>query len=131
MLTPITAFYAALLTVLFVALGLQVVRVRVRERVALGDGNNPAVLGAIRVHGNAAENIPLVLLLMLLLELNGGSEVALHAYGATLLAGRLMHAWGLSRRRTVNRWRQAGVVLTWMTALGLAVSLLVRVLPFA
>lgn len=128
MLAPVTAIYAALLAILLVILGGLVIRTRVRERVSLGDNGNPAMLAAMRVHANAAENIPVALLLMFLLEVNGGSVAALHAYGIALLAGRVMHAWGLSRKKTVNRWRQIGMVLTWLVILGLAVSLLVRAL---
>ncbi|MFP5441378.1 MAG: MAPEG family protein [Gammaproteobacteria bacterium] len=131
MAAPLTALYAALLALLLVVLGLQVVRTRIREKVSLGDGNNPAMLAAIRVHANAAETIPIALLLMLLLELNGGSAPGLHLAGITLLAGRVLHAWGLTRRRTVNRWRQLGMVLTWTVTIGLAVALLVKAWPLA
>lgn len=124
MLTPITALYAALLALLLVVLGLQVVRTRIREKVSLGDGNNPAMLAAMRVHANAAETIPVALLLMLLLELNGGGPIGLHLAGGVLLAGRVMHAWGLTRPRKVNRWRQLGMVLTWAVTIGLAIALL-------
>lgn len=126
MTAPLTAIYAALLAILLVVLGLLVVRQRLRQRVSLGDGGKPPLLAAIRVHGNAVENIPVALVLLLLLELNGGSPLALHAYGSTLLAGRVMHAWGLGRPQAVNRWRQAGMLLTWLVILGLAGSLLVR-----
>lgn len=128
MTAPLTACYAALLAILVVVLGLLVVRERVRQRVSLGDGGKTPLVAAIRVHGNAVENIPLALLLLLLLELNGAAPLALHAYGSTLLAGRLMHAWGLGQPRNVNRWRQLGMVLTWLAMLGMAASLLVRTL---
>jgi uncharacterized membrane protein YecN with MAPEG domain len=126
MTAPLTACYAAVLAILVVVLGLLVVRERLRQRVSLGDGGKPPLVAAIRVHGNAVENIPLALVLLLLLELNGASPLAIHAYGGVLVAGRLMHAWGLGRPRAVNRWRQLGMVLTWLAILGMAASLLVR-----
>lgn len=126
MTAPITALYAGLLAIFLVFLGGLVIRTRIRERVSLGDAGNPAMLAAMRTHANAAENIPVGLLLLFLLEVNGGGATALHAYGITLLAGRVLHAWGLTRQRTVNRWRQSGMVLTWLAILGLATSLLVR-----
>ncbi|MFZ5723924.1 MAG: MAPEG family protein [Pseudomonadota bacterium] len=125
----ITAFYAGLLAILLVALGMWVVRTRVRERVALGDGGKPAMITAIRIHGNAAETIPLGLLLLLLLELTGGSAVWLHVWGSLLVAGRVAHVWGLSRERKVNPARKTGMVLTWLSTLGLAISLLLRAAP--
>jgi uncharacterized membrane protein YecN with MAPEG domain len=127
MITPVTALYAALLALLLVVLGGLVVRTRVRERVSVGDNGNPVMLAAMRVHANAVENIPVALLLMFLLEANGGSAAALHAFGAALLAGRVMHAWGLSQKNSVNRWRQLGMVLTWTVIIGLAISLLMLV----
>lgn len=127
MTTPITALYAGILAILLIVLGGLVVRTRVRERVSLGDNGNKAMLAAMRIHANAVENIPMALLLLLLLEINGGSSTALHAYGIALTTGRFSHAWGMSRKNTVNRWRQGGMVLTWLTMGGLAVSLLVKV----
>lgn len=128
--TPITAFYAALLTILLVVFGTRVVLARRKNHVSLGDGGNQSVLTAIRIHGNAAENIPLILVLMLMLEYGGGSYVAMHAYGSTLLVGRLLHAWGLSQPKKVNLFRVAGMALTWLVALGLSVQLLIRAAPF-
>lgn len=124
--TPITLVYAGLLGIFLIVLGGYVVRTRIRERISIGDNGNPAMLAAIRVHANAAENIPVAVLLLMLLELNGGSALALHAYGVALLAGRLLHAFGLSRKKSVNRWRQLGMVLTWLTIIGLSASLLLR-----
>lgn len=126
MLAPITALYAALLALLLVALAGHVVHIRIREKIALGDASNKAMLRAVRVHANAVENIPIALVLMLLLELNGGSAVALHAYGEVLFVARLMHAYGMVQKRTTNRWRQFGIVLTWLVTLGLSASLLIR-----
>ena len=128
MTAPITAIYAALLAIFLVILGGLVVRTRIREGIAIGDGGNKAMLAAIRVHANAVENIPIALLLMFLLEVNGGGPLALHACGEALLVGRFMHAFGLFQRRNVNRWRQLGMVITWLVTLGMAFALLARVL---
>lgn len=127
MTAPVTALYAALLAIFLVILGGLVVRTRIKERIGLGDGNNQAMLAAIRIHANAVENIPIALLLMFLLEINGGGDFALHVYGEALIVGRLMHAFGMFQKRNVNRWRQLGMVLTWLVILGLAVTLLIRI----
>lgn len=126
MMAPITALYAALLGIFLVVLGLLVVRTRIRERVAIGDAGNPAMLAAIRVHANAVENIPIALLLMFLLEVNGGEAWWLHALGEALVIGRLMHAFGLFQKKNVNRWRQVGMVITWLVILALSFALLAR-----
>lgn len=127
MTTPITLLYAAILSLFLVVLGLIVVRTRFREKVSIGDNGNKRMLAAIRVHANATETIPAALLLMLLLEINGGSATALHAYGIALTTGRVMHAFGLSRSKVVNLWRQIGMVITWLAMIGLSLTLLMKV----
>ena len=128
MTAPITALYAALLSIFLVVLGGLVVRTRIKEGIAIGDGGNKAMLAAIRVHANAVENIPIALLLMFLLEVNGGSGWWLHALGEALVVGRVMHAFGLFQKRNVNYWRQMGMVITWLVTLGLSFALLARVI---
>ena len=64
-------------------------------RVPLGDGGNPQMLRMIRLHGNAAEYIPLALVLMAIYEINGGWHTALHVIGIALVAGRVLQTWGM------------------------------------
>ena len=88
---PITALYAALSGFLIIALAANVVRLRLAKKVSLGDGGHKDVSRAIRAHGNTIEYIPLALILMALLEINGGGSTALHLYGkAQVKAGRKM-----------------------------------------
>jgi uncharacterized membrane protein YecN with MAPEG domain len=61
---PITALYAALLTMLFVVLSVRVIAMRRGSGAALGDGGNPELLRRIRVQGNFAEYVPLGLVLL-------------------------------------------------------------------
>ena len=70
---PITAAYAAVLAILIVVLGINVTMHRVKLQVPLGDGGNAQMLRIIRLHGNAAEYIPLAVALMLIMiSVNGG-----------------------------------------------------------
>jgi len=55
--------YAALLALLFVLLSIRTIRTRHSRKVALGHGDDPAMLRAMRVHANFAEYVPLALLL--------------------------------------------------------------------
>jgi uncharacterized membrane protein YecN with MAPEG domain len=129
MTLPVTALYTALFLVLMVGLSLQVVRMRMREGVSLGDGDSKPLRQAIRVHGNAAENIPFFLIGLGALESLSAAPTALLIYGGVFFLARLTHVLGLSRRRTVNPLRQAGVLLSWLIMLALAVHLLVLALP--
>lgn len=120
----ITALYTALCLLLLLALAINVVRNRLRHGVSLGDGGNKDVSRAIRTHANAAEYMPMVLIALAILEMLGGSAIALHAYGAAFFAGRILHAVGMGMKPSANRWRQGGIVLSWLVMLGLAVQLL-------
>lgn len=115
----VTPLYGGLLALLFLALSLRAIAARRRARLALGTGDNPALLRAIRVHANFAEYVPLALLLMLLLELQGMPAPILHALGVMLLLARLVHAGGVARANENFRYRVAGMGLT-LTMIGLA-----------
>ena len=65
--------------------------------VGIGDGGDRDMNRAVRVHGNAAESVPVALLLLLLAELNGASSVLLHACCAVFVASRSPPPTGLNR----------------------------------
>jgi len=48
----------------------------------------------MRRHANFVENVPLALILIGLLELQGITATAIHGLGGALLAGRICHAVG-------------------------------------
>lgn len=121
---PVTALYTALLLLLMLALAVHVVRLRMREGISLGDENNRNLQKAMRAHANAAEYIPVVLIAMALLELAGTRAGMLWLYGGAFLLGRVLHAVGMLRPRSVNPLRQAGIVLSWLVMITLAVHLL-------
>ena len=114
---PITAFYAGLLGVLMLVLAFRVVAVRRSTSIGLGDGGNALLLTRIRIHGNAAEYVPLALLLMLMLEINGASSGFLNFLGLALVIGRVAHAQGLTTSNGVSPGRLVGNVLTWSVIL--------------
>jgi len=120
MSVSITAFYAGILALIFVALAINVTRHRVKLRVSIGDGGNPEMLRMIRLHGNAAEYIPFAVLLMALYELNGGWHIALHIVGIALIVGRLVQTWGMWGTEVPGLGRRMGQGLTWLSILALA-----------
>jgi len=117
MLTPITALWAAILGVLSLVLAALVVRARGSEKVIFGDGANVVMQQRIRVHANFVEYVPLALLLLLVLELNSASALLLNVLGGSLVAGRLLHAFGLSTSTGTSPGRFVGTVLTWLVIL--------------
>ena len=120
-----TGLYAALLALLYAALALRVVRLRVALKQPLGDGGHPGLQRAVRVHGHFAEYVPLALLLLLLLELAGLPAAVLHGYGLLLLASRAAHAIGVARSPEHLGWRLAAMVITCHLLAGGALLLLV------
>ena len=119
---PITAFYAALLTGLFLWLSLRVVKARRQYQVALGAPNR-MVERAVRAQGNCAEYVPIGVLLLGLLEGLGLPGWGVHALGTALLVGRVSHGIGISREPEVFRWRVTGMALTF-TAIGVSAAAL-------
>lgn len=90
----ITILYAGLLGLLSVALAVVIGRVRGRTGVSIGDGGNVEVVVAMRRHANFVEIVPLALILIGLLELNGVGNGAIHGLGAGLVVARICHAIG-------------------------------------
>ncbi len=128
MVVPITALYAALLALLYAALGLKVAFFRKNRQVSLGDGGDKQARQLIRAHGNAGEYIPLVLILMGCYELNGGSGWLLHVAGGLFFLARMLHAQGLILHRGPSPERFIGASLTFVLLIGLAAANLLLIL---
>jgi uncharacterized protein len=116
MITPI---YASLSALVIVKLAVSVIKLRRKNRVSVGDGGNEALHLAIRTHANAVEWIPITLLLLLTLELNGAPTILIHILGATLLIGRILHAMGLPAKDFKKR--ELGMQITIYLLIGLAI----------
>lgn len=112
MVLSITPVYAALFALFYIFLSLRVALMRRSIQVSLGDGGNQQLAHRTRVHGNFIEYVPLVLILMALAELQGQAAWVVHLIGASLVVGRLMHAYGLTRVPQVLPLRAAGMVFT-------------------
>jgi uncharacterized membrane protein YecN with MAPEG domain len=108
----VTAFYAGLLGLLFLALSARVIQFR-RRGISLGDGGDPKMQRVIRGHANFAEYVPLALVLMLILELAHTSVYLLHALGIALLAARMLHGYALSFSTHFPFGRFWGAALTF------------------
>jgi len=110
----ISPIYIFLNVMLVLVLAYRVVILRRRFKIGLGDGNNKELRMAIASHANAIENMPIALIVLLLAELNGGSDWVLHIGGMVLTVARIWHAWGTSRHAGTSSGRYYGTVITWM-----------------
>lgn len=110
----ITPIYAAICALIYVYLSFRVIGGRRSTSTSLGDGGDDALQRSIRVHGNFAEYVPMMLILMALAELQSVPAVTLHALGILMLAGRLSHAYGLPGGRARSNFRVAGMIMTFI-----------------
>jgi len=85
----------------------------------LGDGGNKILLRRQRVFSNFSEYAPLGLLLLALVELQSGFFVWVHVLGGLLLAGRIIHAYGVGQEEEDYRFRVFGMMLT-LASIGLS-----------
>jgi uncharacterized protein len=115
-----TSIYAGLCGLLMVWLATQVTKLRRANRVKLGDGGNFVLQSAIRAHGNFAEYMPIVLIMLFLLEYNGMHYLVIHALGVTFLIGRWIHAQGLLKDNLHYRVRGMSLTLYILIALSVA-----------
>jgi uncharacterized membrane protein YecN with MAPEG domain len=95
-LLSITPIYIAILGLMFVPLTLRVGLYRLRNQVDIGDAGDAGLLRMIRCQANFVETTPLAVALLIVMELMGAENIWLHALGATLVAGRMLHFLGFS-----------------------------------
>lgn len=119
--------FAALLAFMYVGLAAHVIRYRYRHRLALGIADDDAMLRAVRAHANFHEYAPFGLLMVTLVTLVGGSSVLVVVLGATLVIGRVAHAYSIlvaEPRTQTHRWRMLGMLCSFLVLLVSAVFLL-------
>ncbi|HEU4429149.1 MAG TPA: MAPEG family protein, partial [Myxococcota bacterium] len=120
----ITGLYAGIQAVIAFALTAPIGPMRGKLGISIGDGGNPDLLLAVRRHGNWTETVPFALLLMALLELNGGGTTLLHGLGATLVVARIAHPFGLKKDVVNVPLRIAGALLTGLVTIVAAIALI-------
>ena len=107
-----TLITAGMLGGWYAFLAVTVISARYRHRVSLGDGGIPELQARIRAHGNFAEYVPIVLILMGLVELAGGDRTVLLWSGIALVVSRVLQAIGVWKRVAPNPFRFVGTCLT-------------------
>lgn len=123
MALPVTMTLTAICGLLLVALALRISTLRMRHKVAFGDGGNAALMRAIRVHANTAEHAPIFILLALAYELARGATAFLVAIVAVFVLARIGFAVAILGRG-LHQLRMATALLTYVTQSVLAGALL-------
>lgn len=126
----ITAFYLAVLALVYAALAINVVRLRRENRAAFGDAGNPALRSAIRAHAHFAEYVPVITLMVAMLEMSGSVALHVHVLMAALLISRLLHPFGMYAKPGTLAFRMGrvgGMTLTIILLITCAVAVLSRI----
>ena len=120
MLFPITGLYAALLMVIVGYLGYKIGSLRGSTGISILHGDNMEVATAMRRHGNFTENVPMALILMGIVEANGGNVIFLHVIGVVLVLARIAHPIGLHHDSVAHPLRAVGAGGTFLAMIVLA-----------
>lgn len=113
-------------------LSFNVIRLRRKHQISVGDGGNTELQTAQGAQSNAVEYLPVSLILLFYLEFNGGDAWLIHLAGAALMTGRVIHAHGLlndSMRRRVLGMQITVYVLVGLCLLNLLHLPLEKILP--
>ena len=96
---------------------MQAGRLRGATKISVGDGGDPDLLLAMRRHSNFVEYVPLALILLGVLEINGVGATPLHVLGASLVVARLCHAVSLRGDTIQGPGRLVGALGTMLITL--------------
>ncbi len=108
---------AALITIWHM---IRIGRVRMTEKIMVGDGGNQTLQRRMRAQANFIENTPFVLILIAAIEMTGKGGAWLAIVGALFMLGRVLHAFGMDIPKP-NALRMIGTLIAMLTLLGLAI----------
>ena len=128
---PITLLFAAIFAIFALFLSFRAGFYRGASGIPILFGDPPDKELAVRVrrHQNFLEYVPMMLILMAMIELNGGSPTFLLIAGACLLGARIAHAIGLKHDNMGHVGRFIGAAGTALITLVSACYALWMVVP--
>ncbi|MEP7222059.1 MAG: MAPEG family protein [Novosphingobium sp.] len=94
-LLPTTMCLTAAGVVVNFWLTMRIGQLRQKNKIGIGDGGNELLARRMRAQLNFAEQVPLTLLLMGVVELAGKGGVWLAPLGAVFMLGRIAHGLGM------------------------------------
>jgi uncharacterized protein len=114
MLLHVTLVYAGILGLLLVVLSFNVMQNWVRV-TGQGKETDLGMRRAERILSSFVEYAPLTLMMIAFGELSGAPPGVLHIMGGTLVAARIMHAYGSNDMPFAGLLRFLGAQLTFLT----------------
>jgi uncharacterized membrane protein YecN with MAPEG domain len=108
----ITTLYAGLLGLILLFLAFKAGSMRGKLGISVGHGDSMDLLLAMRKQANFVEYVPMILILLGLLEVNGAPKLAIHIMGAALVIARICHAQGFRHDTMAGKGRFVGAAGT-------------------
>ncbi|MEM8617355.1 MAG: MAPEG family protein [Pseudomonadota bacterium] len=109
--------YSGLFVLLFVGLKLNAGRVRIATKVNFGEGASDPMTQAMRVQGNAVEDVPITLLGLYGLAALGAPVLLIHILGGVFFLCRVAHAVTLGSGTGSGLGRMIGTMGTFLIML--------------
>ncbi len=117
----VTSIFAAILGLMLVKLSMNVIRVRRKLGVGLGDAADMELRRCVRAQANFTEYTPIFLILLACAEFSNLPGWLLITLGSVFLLGRLMHAYSLLKDEKYQHdkiiahplWRKYGMLCTF------------------
>ena len=126
MTLPVTALTAAICALLLIFLMFKVIGQRLRTETNFGAGDDEMMKMVRGCHSNLAENAPIAILLLALLEMANAHHWTLTGLAGLFLLARFLHVFGMHQHQAGKtlRFRQIGVVGTAISIAAMALWIL-------
>ena len=121
-----TGLYAGLNMLIMFWLANEIGKLRRGNKIAVGDGGNKHLARIMRGQANAAENMPLFFIMLMIAALTGLPAWGAHILGLAFTIGRALHAWHFIQERAPLWQRIAGFGVAGIVTFGLALWLIVH-----
>ncbi|GGH05594.1 MAG TPA: glutathione S-transferase [Oceanicaulis sp.] len=125
-MTPVAVagLYIGINLLILLVLAWNVISGRRASKVGFGDGGDESLARRIRVHANATEWVPGMLIGLLTLALLDANIYVLHALGIALTLARVLHAFGLTGSSGVSVGRFGGALISLLVYLAGGIAIL-------
>ncbi len=110
----ITAFYTGILALIMVFLAYRTSVRRLEAKINLGTGDDRIMEQRSRAFGNFIEFVPMMILLMAMIELQGHKAMFIHILGSAIVVARLFHALGITGKLKAVNGRFLGSLLSYI-----------------
>ena len=126
MTLPVTALAAAICGLMLIFMMFKVIGQRVRTETMFGASEDEKMKMVRGAHANLAENAPIALILMALLEMAQAHHWTLTGLAALFLLARVLHIYGMYQHEGSGnlRFRQIGVMGSTLSIIAMALWIL-------